>query len=168
VVREYVPGLAVSEYKSAGNDVKPERPGCPRCQRPMMFWSGYVRVAFDPESPHERHTRIRILRVHCASCRTAPGFLPACCLSRRLDEADVIGTVVASVASGVPVATEAEGQAIPRSTARGLIRRFAEAALGIVARFASLAIRLPLTRLQPSSQGPHLASGALPALGPGG
>lgn len=111
----------------------------------MIFWSGYergLRLAFDPDSSLQRHQQIWVPRVRCDNCRIAPGLLPAFCLSRRLDEAAVIGAVIASVAAGTPVATAAEEQAIARSTARGWISRFVERAPGIADRFASLAIRL--------------------------
>jgi hypothetical protein len=55
---------------------------------------------------------------------------------------EVVGTVIAAVAAGATVAAAAEEQAIPRSTARGWISRFAERAPGIASRFASLAIDL--------------------------
>src|SRR5258708_20106474 len=111
----------------------------------MTFSSGYereVRRPFAPEAGADRGQRIWIRRAYCRHCRSAPGILPSFCLSRRLDVVEVVGTVIAAVAGGAPVAVAAEEQAIPRSTARGWISRFAERAPGIANRFASLAIDL--------------------------
>jgi hypothetical protein len=125
--------------------VEVDRPNCPTCGELMAFFSGYereVRLAFGPEDEADRRQRIWIRRAYCKHCRSAPGLLPSFCLSRRLDIVEVVGAVMAAVAGGVPAAAAAEKQAIPRSTARGWIRRFAEQAPGITARFASLAIEL--------------------------
>jgi Domain of unknown function (DUF6431) len=135
----------VEEYRSAGRHVEVPRPNCPTCGEPMTFSSGYerdVRTPFAPEAGADRRQRIWIRRAYCRHCRSAPGILPSFCLSRRLDVVEVVGTVIAAVAGGAPVAVAAEEQAIPRSTARGWISRFAERAPGIANRFASLAIDL--------------------------
>src|SRR5260370_15514382 len=111
----------------------------------MTFSSGYerdVRTPFRPEVGVGRRQRIWIGRGCCRQCGSAPGILPSFCLRRRLDVVEVVGTVIAAVAGGTPVAAAAEEQAIPRSTARGWISRFAERAPGIANRFASLAIDL--------------------------
>src|SRR5260370_10522045 len=111
----------------------------------MTFSSGYerdVRTPFRPEVGVGRRQRIWIRRAYCRQCRSAPGILPSFCLRRRLDVVEVVGTVIAAVAGGTPVAAAAEEQAIPRSTARGWISRFADRAPRIANRFASLAIDL--------------------------
>ena len=138
--------LSVEEHHSAGRDVKPAvAPDCPRCHGLMIFWSGYwrsVRIAFDPGSSTKRYLRIWVPRVRCTSCRIAPGLLPAFCLSRRLDEVEVIGLALVWVVDGRAVAAVAALLAVPRSTARGWIKAFLRWALAITALFASLAIIL--------------------------
>jgi hypothetical protein len=111
----------------------------------MTFSSGYERTlrrAFEPEAEGARQQRIWIRRVSCKRCRTSPGLPPAFCVSRRLDVVEVIGAVIGAVAGGSPLAAAAEQLAVPRSTARGWVRRFAEQASGIASAFASLAVGL--------------------------
>jgi len=109
----------------------------------MIFWSGYwrwVRVAFDPDTVTKRRLRIWVPRVRCKHCRNAPGLLPAFCLSRRLDEVEVIGVALVRVVAGRPVAAVAAVLAVARSTVRGCVIAFLIRAVAITAVFASLAI----------------------------
>ena len=136
---------SVEAYGAAGRKVGPAvAPDCPRCQVLMIFWSGYermVRLGFDPDAAcTRRHLRIWVRRVHCKRCGITPGLLPAFCLSRRLDEAEVIGVAIVLAVAGRPVAAVATLLAVPRSTARGWITRFFEGAAAITALFASLAV----------------------------
>lgn len=120
-------------------------PVCPGCGGLMIFWASYqrwVRVGFDPASSTPRRLRIWIPRVRCRRCKTAPGLLPAFCLSRRLDEVEVIGVALVWVVAGRPAAAVAALLAVPRSTARGWISVFLRQAVTIAAAFASLAIDL--------------------------
>ncbi|MCA1841831.1 MAG: hypothetical protein LC792_01320 [Actinobacteria bacterium] len=120
-------------------------PDCPCCGLLMVFWSGYwrhVRLAFDPDSAAQRYLLIWVPRVRCKRCKTAPGLLPSFCLSRRLDEVEVIGLALARVVAGRPVATVAALLAVPRSTARGWTSAFLHRAVATAAAFASLAIGL--------------------------
>lgn len=136
---------SVEAYRAAGRKVGPEvAPDCPRCNVLMTFWSGYerdLRLEFDPDAADtRRHVRIWVRRVHCRQCGITPGLLPAFCLSRRLDEAEVIGVAIVLVVAGRPVAAVAALLAVPRSTVRGWAKAFFEAAVAIAALFASLAI----------------------------
>ncbi len=111
----------------------------------MTRSSGYernLRLAFDEDLSRQRIRRLWVPRVRCRNCRIAPGLLPAFCLLRRLDPVEVIGGVLASVATGHPVAGAAGKQAIPRSTARGWIDRLKERAPSVAAGFSSLAVSL--------------------------
>lgn len=136
---------SVEAYRAAGRRVGPEvAPDCPRCQVLMVFWSGYerdVRLGFDPDAAStRRYVRIWVRRVHCKHCGITPGLLPAFCLSRRLDEVEVIGVAIALMVAGRPVAAAAALLAVPRSTARGWISVFLQRAGAITALFAGLAI----------------------------
>jgi hypothetical protein len=131
----------------------------------MIFWSGYwrwVRVGFDPDALTKRRLRIWVPRVRCNHCKNAPGLLPAFCLSRRLDEADVIGVAIVRVVSGRPVAAVAALLAVPRSTARGWVVAFLGRAVAITAVFASEAIAQGSTDFDLS---PVPAVGAVEAIG---
>lgn len=109
----------------------------------MIFWSGYWRLlrrGFDPGATTGRLLRIWVARVHCKACGHSPGLLPEFCLSRRLDEVEVIGLAVVWVVGGRAVAAVAALLAVARSTVRGWIARFAVNAQSIVYRFAGLAV----------------------------
>jgi hypothetical protein len=109
----------------------------------MIFWSGYwrfVRRGFDPGAVTGRRLAIWVARVHCKVCGHSPGVLPDVCLSRRLDEVEVIGLAVVWVVRGRAVAAVAALLAVARSTVRGWIARFAVNAQGIAYCFAGLAI----------------------------
>jgi hypothetical protein len=155
---------SVEAWISAGRDVEIPRPDCPSCGQPMIFSSGYersLRLAFDPDAGLSRPQRLWVPRVRCRSCGIAPGLLPAFCLLRRLDEAKVIGTVVASVAAGGPAAAAAAEAAVPRSTARGWAARFAQRAPVLAAGFASLAIALGAPAFDLPAHRPRAASEAI-------
>ncbi len=131
----------------------------------MTFSSGYersLRLAFDEDPSLRRLQRLWVPRVRCRNCRIAPGILPAFCLLRRLDSAEVIGVVAASVATGYPVAAAAAEQAVPRSTARGWVGRLIERASTIAAGFASLAVSLGGEALD---LGAHQPGAAVEAIG---
>ena len=109
----------------------------------MIFWSGYwrwVRISFDPGAVTKRRLRIWVPRVRCRYCKATPGLLPAFCLSRRLDEVDVIWLALVWVIAGRAVAAVAALLAVPRSTTRGWVIAFFGRAVAITAVFASLAI----------------------------
>jgi hypothetical protein len=131
--------LAVDAYVRAGREVAFPRPDCPSCAGPLVFWSGYrrhVRTA-------GRCVRIFIPRVRCGPCRVTHALLPAFTLAWRLDPAEVIGMVVAEVASGrCGVRPAASRAGVPYTTARGWVRRFAARAPQIGAGFAALAVDL--------------------------
>jgi hypothetical protein len=131
--------LPVDAYAAAGRDVGFPRLDCPSCAGPLVFWSGYrrhVRAA-------GRCVRIFIPRVRCGPCRVSHALLPAFVLAWRLDVAEVIGTVVAEVASGgCGVRPAAARAGVPYTTARGWVRRFAARAPRIGAGFAALAVEL--------------------------
>jgi hypothetical protein len=69
--------------------------------------------------------------------------LPAFVLVRRLDAAESAGAVIGRVASGVSgVRPAAAGIGVPYTTARGLVRRFAERAGELAVSFAALCAEL--------------------------
>jgi hypothetical protein len=158
--------LPVETHAGAGRDVKPAvAPNCPLCGILMIFWSGYwrwVRIAFDPDAARKQRLRIWVPRVHCKRCGATPGLLPAFCLSRRLDEVEVIGLALVRVVAGRPVATVAALLAVPRSTARGWVIAFVGRAVAITAVFASEAIAQGSTDFDLS---PVPAVGAVEAIG---
>jgi hypothetical protein len=131
--------LTVDAYALMGRAVKVPRPQCPSCLVPAGFWSGYWR--------HVRRLaaewKIFIPRVRCGSCGVTHAVLPAFVLVRRLDAAESAGAVIGQVASGVSgVRPAAAGIGVPYTTARGLVRRFAERAGELAVSFAALCAEL--------------------------
>ena len=148
--------LTVDAYALMGRAVKVPRPQCPSCLVPAGFWSGYWR--------HVRRLaaerKIFIPRVRCGSCGVTHAVLPAFVLVRRLDAAESAGAVIGQVASGVSgVRPAAAGIGVPYTTARGLVRRFAERAGELAVSFAALCAELGGEAVRPD---PDRRPGGLP------
>jgi hypothetical protein len=131
--------LTVDAYASMGRAVQVPRPECPSCSSPVVFWSGYWRHV----RWQEREQKIFIPRVRCRGCGVSHALLPAFVLARRLDAAELAGTVIEQVtggACGVRGAAAAAG--VPHTTARGWVRRFATRAGDLAVSFSALAVEL--------------------------
>src|SRR6266511_3591640 len=87
--------LGVDAYAAAGRAVKVPRPDCPGCERPMGFWSGYLRWV-----RYGRARRIWVRRATCRGCRVSHALLPAFVLARRLDAIAAIGAGLAWAVGG--------------------------------------------------------------------
>ena len=152
--------LPVDAYAAAGRDLVFPRPDCPSCAGPLVFWSGYRRHVRSAS----RCVRIFIPRVRCGPCRVTHALLPAFTLAWRLDTAEVIGVVVAEVASGrCGVRPAAERAGVPYTTARGWMRRFAAGAPQIGAGFAALAVELGGPAITPPAGAARFALAAIGA-----
>ena len=129
--------LGVDEYAAAGREVAVERPDCPGCSKPMIFWSGYFRTVRDGDD-----RRIWVRRSRCVACAASHSLLPAFCLVGRLYSAEVIGPAVASIVAGAVTREVADGGGIPYTTVRDWRRRHRDRAPVLAAGFAALAVSL--------------------------
>jgi hypothetical protein len=103
-------------------------------------------------------------RLRCGRCRVSHALLPAFVLAWRLDAAEVIGVVIADVASGRCGVRPAAGRAgVPYTTARGWVRRFAARAPRLGAGFAALAVELGGPAITPPAGAARLALAAIGA-----
>ena len=143
--------LSVDEYAAAGRDVAVPRASCPVCRVPMTFRSGYWRKA------DRDRLVIFVRRGQCRPCGRSHALLPAFCLAGRLDGVELIGAVLARVASGRGVRPVAAEAGVPHTTARDWRRRHRARAPALVVSLAGLAARLggPPLRL---SADPELAA----------
>jgi hypothetical protein len=107
----YGRALAVDAYARAGREVGFPRPDCPACAEPLVFWSGYRRYVREAG----RCVRIFVPRLRCGPCRVTHALLPAFALAWRLDSAEVVGAVIAEVASGRCGVRPAAGRAASRA-----------------------------------------------------
>ena len=131
--------LTVDAYASMGRAVPVARPQCPSCSSPVVFWSGYWRHV----RWQERERKIFVPRVRCRGCGVSHALLPAFVLARRLDAAEPAGTVIEQVTGGAcGVRRAAAAAGVPRTTARGWVRRFAGRAGELAVSFSALAVEL--------------------------
>lgn len=131
--------LTVDAYASLGRAVQVQRPDCPSCLVPAVFWSGYWRHV----RWQERERKIFIPRVRCRGCGVSHALLPAFVLARRLDAADTAGQVIGQVVSGAcGVRPAAAAAGVPHTTARGWVRRFAARAGELAVSFSALCVEL--------------------------
>jgi transposase-like protein len=129
--------LGVDAYAAAGRGVKVPRPSCPRCERPMGFWPGYLRWV-----RYGRARRIWVRRATCRGCRVSHALLPAFVLARRLDAVEAIGAGLAWAVGGRGMRPIAAWLGVPHSTARDWRRRFRARAPTLAAGLAALAVEL--------------------------
>lgn len=131
--------LSVDAYAAAGREVDAPRPDCPGCGGAMSRWSGYRR--FVRAGGVSR--AIFVPRVRCGPCARTDAVLPAFLFCGRLDAAETVGAVLEEVV-GSPsgVRSAAATFAVPHTTARGWVRRFAARAAGWSLAFAALAVEL--------------------------
>ncbi len=127
----------VEAYAAAGRAVVVPRPGCPRCDRPMIFWAGYPRFV---RAHAGRLYRVWVRRAKCPSCRVTHALLPAFVLLGRVDVVEVIGAVLDRAVAGAGLRPVAHALGVPHSTARDWRRRFRARAPALAAGLAALAV----------------------------
>jgi hypothetical protein len=131
--------LSVDAYLEADGVVEVPRPACPGCQGTVTWWSGYRR--FVRAAGVSRAIFVR--RVRCGACRVTHAVLPAFLFAGRVDVVETIGAVIeAVVAGGGGVRPAAARADVPRTTARGWVRRFGARAAGLAVGFSALAVEL--------------------------
>ena len=152
--------LTVDEYAASGRAVQVPRPECPRCLRPVVFWSGYWRHV----RWQRRCRKIFVPRVRCRGCGVTHALLPAFTLAWRLDAADAAGAVIGQVAGGAcGVRPAAAALSVPYTTARGWVRRFAARAGELAVSFSALAVELGGEVVRPADPPARLAVSAIAA-----
>jgi hypothetical protein len=123
---------------------------CPLCGEQLRPWGMARRRKLRRGSAD---VELQPRRGRCRGCLVTHVLLPAVCLLRRRDLAEVIGRAVLSRALAVGkrrIAVECE---VPSSTVRGWLSRFAGRAELIRAHFTKMAIELglPATEILPAS-----------------
>jgi len=152
--------LSVDEYAAKVRETEAPRPDCPVCSAPMTCWSGYWRFVREGG----RCTRIWVRRARCGACQVTHALLPAFCLARRLDTAEVIGTTLQAVAEGPGgVRPAAEAAGVPHTTARGWVRRLVARAEELSVAFSALSADLGGAVAAPVRHGARRAVAAIGA-----
>jgi hypothetical protein len=104
--------VSVEADAAVGRNAEFEVPCCPDCTSSMGRWSGYRRFVREAATC----SRVFVARARCSSCARTHVPLPALCVLKRLDAAEVIATVVETVGAGV-------GAALPLALHLGRVRR---------------------------------------------
>ena len=131
--------VSVEAYAAAGRDVQVDIPQCPDCASVMGRWSGYSRFVREAATCF----KVFVVRGRCSSCARTHALLPAFCVRKRLDVAEVIGRVVEAVGTGVSgIRPQAVAVGVPHTTARGWLRAFGRNAGRLQAAFGALAVEL--------------------------
>ena len=113
--------LDVDAYVERGRELEVPRPPCPLCAGVTGRWSGYERHLRE-----ERDRLIWIPRVRCGACGVTQALLPWFVLSRRWDEAEVIGRALEMMAEGWGHRRIARVLGRPETTVREWCRRLRE------------------------------------------
>jgi len=114
---------------------------CPRCGEQLRPW-GMASKRKLRRGPKDVELQPR--RSRCRGCLRTQVLLPAMCLLRRRDLAEVIGRALLQRALKVGHRRIADEFAVPPSTVRGWLSRFAGRAEMIRVHFTRLAIELGL------------------------
>jgi Domain of unknown function (DUF6431) len=128
---------------------------CPACSGVLAGW-GWARER-RIRGPGETVSRVRPRRAACRGCRRTHVLLPVVLLSRRCDEAGVIGTALEAKAAGAGHRPIAERLGRPASTVRGWLRAFAGSAERVRQAFTALAAGLAVDPPLPAPAGSPLA-----------
>ena len=117
-------------------DLAAGRLRCPSCAGALRPW-GWSTPRSVRTLSGERHLRPR--RAHCPSCEVSPVLLPAWCLPRRRDAAEVVLSALAAKAGGDGHRKIAARIGRPPGTVRGWLRRAVDMAEAIRATATSWA-----------------------------
>jgi len=132
--------VPVEQYVAASREIEVERPGCPDCEAPMRFRSGYWR---DVRARGGMGQPMWVRRAECVRCRRSHALLPSFLFQGRLDVVDDIGTVVEAVVGGVSLTGgAATALGVPYTTARDWLRRLRARAPTLAAGFVAVAVEV--------------------------
>jgi hypothetical protein len=128
---------------------------CPACSGVLAGW-GWARER-GVRGPGGVVWRVMPRRAICRGCRRTHVLLPVTCLSRRADEAGVIGIALEAKAAGAGHRSIAVMLGRPPSTVRGWLRALAAAAGQVRRSFTALAAGLAADPLLPAPAGSPVA-----------
>jgi Domain of unknown function (DUF6431) len=128
---------------------------CPACAGVLAGW-GWARER-RVRGPGGMVSRVRPRRAVCQGCGRTHVLLPVTCLSRRYDEAGVIGTALELKAAGAGHRPIAVMLGRPASTVRGWLRAFNGSAERVRRWFTALAAGLAVDPPLPAPAGSPLA-----------
>src|SRR5690349_231330 len=119
---------------------------CPSCGGVLARWGNgiarRVRLPGGPDGERDRHVVLVPRRARCRECGATHVLLPAWCLARRADAAEVIGLALEAKAAGSGHRVIAERLGRPASTVRGWLRAFTARAEQVRSVFTALAASL--------------------------
>ena len=134
---------------------------CPHCSGVLRPWgSARSRTLRSRSSTAELRPR----RARCSRCAKTSVLLPDVWLTRRVDEAAVIGTALVQHAAGAGHRKIATMLYRPPETVRGWLRRFASKAETLCAHFRHWALALD-ARLEEITPQDSVSTDALEAIG---
>jgi hypothetical protein len=141
----------VVERQLAGGEL-----ACPSCGGVLGGWGhGAERPVRVLDGPV---VRLRPRRSRCRSCGGTHVLLPAWCLLRRADAAEVIGAALAAAAGGGGFRKIARMLGRPAQTVRGWLRRFAARAEAVRVFFTVLLAGTAPDPVMPAGAGSVIAS----------
>jgi uncharacterized protein DUF6431 len=127
---------------------------CPACGGLLAGW-GQARERL--VRGMEEVSRVTPRRARCRGCSRTHVLLPVTCLSRRADEAAVIGSALEAKAAGAGHRVIAEVLGRPASTVRGWLRALAARAEQVRSAFTALAAGLVTDPPLPAPAGSPIA-----------
>ena len=89
--------VSVGAHAAAGRDVEVEVPCCPDRASSMGRRSGDWRFVREAATCF----RVFVARARCSSCARTHALVPAFCVLKRLNAAEVIGTVIETIGAGL-------------------------------------------------------------------
>jgi Domain of unknown function (DUF6431) len=128
---------------------------CPACSGVLAGWGWAAERKV--RGLEGEAVRVRPRRAACRGCGRTHVLLPVTLLSRRCDEAAVIGMALEAKAGGAGHRTIAAMLGRPASTVRGWLRAFAVSAEGVRRAFTTLAVGLAVDPPLPAPAGLPLA-----------
>lgn len=112
--------IIVLDVEQADTDLRAGALACPRCWAVLRPWSSASPRRIRQLDGSDRLVRPR--RARCSGCRATQVLVPAWCLPRRADSAEVIGAALVAKARGQGHRTIARELDRPASTVRRWLR----------------------------------------------
>jgi len=134
---------------------------CPSCGGVLARWGNgcprRVRLPGGQDGEQGRQVVLVPRRSRCRKCGATHVLLPAWCLARRADAAQVVGLALEAKAAGAGHRAIARRLGRPASTVRGWLRAFSARAEQVRAVFTALAASLVTDPPLPAPGGPPFA-----------
>ena len=146
--------IVVNDPTHVERELLAGRLSCPHCQSELRPWGHARRRVLRAATCNEEHYP---RRARCSNCQVTSVLLPDVCLSRRVDEAAVIGRALLEKAAGAGHRTIAVRLARPKETVRGWLRRLSSRAALLREHFRRWAFTLDPRLETVTPQGSSLA-----------